>query len=468
MKTAKFVPRNFMKRNPARWRHYAIAICLISVVTFAWADDDVDEELEQSMTAETEREDDDDAFERAERDVERSFEDQFEDAEELEDELEERLERMFEAKGHRGEDFDDEFITQGIEDNIHQLWQLEEMLDESGFPALPEQTIALLTEQELNDAEASGADIIATEVMTELGGILVTFGDSRVVPPKESDNNHLYGLDGATMPSSISTPVPTLAKMMGISAPISLPVKIGLMDSHIQEDHPCLTGVHINQAAYYPPEATNDDVHGTAMASILTGRADCAAPGILAQAELDNAVVFARTDHGLVVATAADLVAGLNWLLAQQVNVINLSLSGPPNRVLEEALNRVHDRGVIIVASAGNYGPVAFPRYPAAYSSVIAVTAIDAALNIYSRACQGDHIAFAAPGVGVRVADASTGRDQAMDGTSVAAVFVAAALALEQSEGADKVERMEVQAKDLGALGKDVIFGYGLPQVHLP
>jgi hypothetical protein len=55
-----------------------------------------------------------------------------------------------------------------------------------------------------------------------------------------------------------------------------------------------------------------------------------------------------------------------------------------------------------------------------------------------------------------------------MDGTSVAAVFVAAALALEQSEGADKVERMEVQAKDLGALGKDVIFGYGLPQVHLP
>lgn len=457
-----------MKRNPARWRHYAIAICLISVVTFAWADDDVDEELEQSMTAETEREDDDDAFERAERDVERSFEDQFEDAEELEDELEERLERMFEAKGHRGEDFDDEFITQGIEDNIHQLWQLEEMLDESGFPALPEQTIALLTEQELNDAEASGADIIATEVMTELGGILVTFGDSRVVPPKESDNNHLYGLDGATMPSSISTPVPTLAKMMGISAPISLPVKIGLMDSHIQEDHPCLTGVHINQAAYYPPEATNDDVHGTAMASILTGRADCAAPGILAQAELDNAVVFARTDHGLVVATAADLVAGLNWLLAQQVNVINLSLSGPPNRVLEEALNRVHDRGVIIVASAGNYGPVAFPRYPAAYSSVVAVTAIDAALNIYSRACQGDHIAFAAPGVGVRVADASTGRDQAMDGTSVAAVFVAAALALEQSEGADKVERMEVQAKDLGALGKDVIFGYGLPQVHLP
>ena len=36
-----------MKRNPARWRHYAIAICLISVVTFAWADDDVDEELDR-------------------------------------------------------------------------------------------------------------------------------------------------------------------------------------------------------------------------------------------------------------------------------------------------------------------------------------------------------------------------------------------------------------------------------------
>ncbi|CCU70510.1 S8 family serine peptidase [Thalassolituus oleivorans] len=451
-----------MKRNTASWRHFVISTCLLVAVGCVWADDDAEEALEQSMTAEIESEDEDEAFERAEHDIENSLEEQFEGAEELEDELEERLERMFEARSHG----DDDFITQGIEDHIHQLWQLEEMLDESGFPALPEQTIALLTEQELNDAKASGADIIATEVMTELGGILVTFGDSRVVPPKDSDSNHLYGLDGTTTPSSISTPVPTLAKMMGISAPISLPVKIGLMDSHIQEDHPCLTGVHINQAAYYPPEATNDDAHGTAMASIFAGRADCAAPGILAQAELDNAVVFARTDHGLVVATAADLVAGLNWLLAQQVNVINLSLSGPPNRVLEEALNRVHDRGVVIVASAGNDGPAAFPRYPAAYSSVVAVTAIDAALNIYSRACQGDHIAFSAPGVGVRVADASTGREQTMDGTSVAAVFVATALALEQSDGANKVERMEVQAKDLGARGKDTVFGYGLPQLR--
>ncbi len=450
-----------MKRNTAICRHLIVASCLFLAAGYVWADDDAEEALELSVTTEIEREDEDDIFERSERDIESSLEAQFEEADELEDELEERLEHMFEDRG------DDDFITQGIEDHIHQLWQFEEMLDESGFPALPEQAIALLSEQELNDVKASGADIIATEVMTELGGILVTFGDSRVVPPKDSDSNHLYGLDGTTTPSSISTPVPTLAKMMGISAPVSQPVKIGLMDSHIQEDHPCFAGVQIHQASYYPPEAQNDDLHGTAMASILAGRADCAAPGILAQVEINNAVVFARSDSGLVVATAADIVAGLNWLLAQQVNVINLSLSGPPNRVLEEALNRVHDRGVVIVASAGNDGPAAFPRYPAAYSSVVAVTAIDAALNIYWRACQGNHLAFAAPGVAVRVADASTGREQTMDGTSVAAVFVAAALALEQSDSADKVERMEVQAKDLGARGKDTIFGYGLPQLKV-
>lgn len=450
-----------MKRNTAICRHLIVASCLFLAAGYVWADDDAEEALELSVTTEIEREDEDDIFERSERDIESSLEAQFEEADELEDELEERLEHMFEDRG------DDDFITQGIEDHIHQLWQFEEMLDESGFPALPEQAIALLSEQELNDVKASGADIIATEVMTELGGILVTFGASRVLPPTGSDSNHLYGLDGAMMSSSSSTPVPTLATMMGISAPVSQPVKIGLMDSHIQEDHPCFAGVQIHQASYYPPEAQNDDLHGTAMASILAGRADCAAPGILAQVEINNAVVFARSDSGLVVATAADIVAGLNWLLAQQVNVINLSLSGPPNRVLEEALNRVHDRGVVIVASAGNDGPAAFPRYPAAYSSVVAVTAIDAALNIYWRACQGNHLTFAAPGVGVRVADASTGREQTMDGTSVAAVFVAAALALEQSDSADKVERMEVQAKDLGARGKDTIFGYGLPQLKV-
>ena len=118
-----------MKRNTASWRHFVISTCLLVAVGCVWADDDAEEALEQSMTAEIESEDEDEAFERAEHDIENSLEEQFEGAEELEDELEERLERMFEARSHG----DDDFITQGIEDHIHQLWQLEEMLDESGF-----------------------------------------------------------------------------------------------------------------------------------------------------------------------------------------------------------------------------------------------------------------------------------------------------------------------------------------------
>src|SRR5690554_7060803 len=59
---------------------------------------------------------------------------------------------------------------------------------------------------------------------------------------------------------------------------------------------------------------------------------------------------------------------------------------------------------VTLVASAGNDGKAAFPRYPAAYPEVIAVTAVDQDLNVYDRAAQGAHIELAAPGVNILIA----------------------------------------------------------------
>ena len=161
--------------------------------------------------------------------------------------------------------------------------------------------------------------------------------------------------------------------------------------------------------------------------------------------------------RGPVVASAAELVAGLDWLLQQQVSIINMSLSGPPNRVLEQALNRAAARNITLVASAGNEGPAAFPRFPAAYPAVIAVTAVDAQQQVYTRAAQGPHIELAAPGVGVRVAAGTA--TQPMSGTSVAAAMVSAVLAAQPGPVRD---RLPQQVRDLGATGPDPVFGLGL------
>ena len=50
------------------------------------------------------------------------------------------------------------------------------------------------------------------------------------------------------------------------------------------------------------------------------------------------------------------LLSGLSYLAEQGVDVINLSLAGPPNSVLEVALGDLANRGVITVAAAGNAG----------------------------------------------------------------------------------------------------------------
>jgi subtilisin family serine protease len=82
-----------------------------------------------------------------------------------------------------------------------------------------------------------------------------------------------------------------------------------------------------------------------------------------------------------------------------------------------------------VVVAAGNLGPDGPPQYPAAYPEAIAVTAVDHLGNVYPRASRGDYVDVAAPGVHIWSAGAD-GRGRFVDGTSFAAPFVSAEVAL--------------------------------------
>jgi hypothetical protein len=249
-------------------------------------------------------------------------------------------------------------------------------------------------------------------------------------------------------------------------------VSIGIVDTGLNAEHETFADadidlVRISDEELQPSRA----VHGTAVAALLVGSPSSRSPGLLPDVTLHAVDVFHR-DGGDERSDVFSLIRGLDHLGETGVRVINLSLAGPPNAVLEEAVRRlVEEKGIVVVAAAGNNGPRAEPAYPAAYPGVIAVTAVDYRNTIYRRAGQGDHIDIAAPGVEVWTAASISGA-RSKTGTSFAAPFVTAAAALlldrePMLTPADVVARLTQDAADLGDTGFDPVYGHGLLTVQL-
>lgn len=109
------------------------------------------------------------------------------------------------------------------------------------------------------------------------------------------------------------------------------------------------------------------------------------------------------------------------------VAVVNVSLAGPANAILERAVALFRARGGIIVAAAGNNGAAGAPSYPASYPGVVGVTSVDAQYHLEVDASRDAQ--FAALGVDVRAAKLDRGFAR-FTGTSFAAPVVSARLAL--------------------------------------
>lgn len=277
----------------------------------------------------------------------------------------------------------------------------------------------------------------------------------------EVDLNHIY---------TAGAPVDVEAQE-GISprAAISFPadidemsLRIGMIDSRVDVTHPALSSARIKSRSFASEGADMPAFHGTAIASIIA--ADAADyRGLAPQAEVYAAAVFENDEQRGEIASTVSLVRALDWLITSGVDVVNVSLAGPPNRLLETALDRAGDKGVMVLAAAGNGGPMAQPMYPAAYDSVVAVTAVDRGGRVFRLANRGNYLDIAAPGVSLLHAKAGGGYS-ASSGTSFAVPFAttAAARLRKTQPGGDALETLYHSAKDLGPPGRDEIYGYGL------
>jgi subtilisin len=252
-------------------------------------------------------------------------------------------------------------------------------------------------------------------------------------------------------------------------------VSVALLDTGIDYSHPDLAGNYRGGYDFVFDDADPWDdsfnSHGTHVAGIVAAREDgFGVVGVAPEVDLFALKVldgagFGREDW---------LIAGIDWAVRNGVDVINLSIRGPDAQGLRDACDRALEAGVLLVAAGGGSvaggGPVA---YPAAYASVIAVTATDLMDRPGYFAPIGEELELAAPGVDVFSTTAG-GSYGFLSGTSQAAPHVAGVAALhivsntQDLNGDGLLDHEDVrlilqaQASDLGAAGRDDVYGFGL------
>lgn len=253
-------------------------------------------------------------------------------------------------------------------------------------------------------------------------------------------------------------------------------VRVGMLDTEVMptawlRDVTLANKPFAAESPTAAPDLPAHPAHGTAIASLIAR----IAPSI----RLFNAAVMsAKGDQ--TVSTSYRLIQGVDWLLEQRVQIINMSLSGRYDKNFAMTIAELMQRDVLLTAAAGNHGSSAPPAYPAAYASshtgMLAVTAIDVEGQLYSQANHGAYISVAAPGVDIWVPLAppaphmpSGVAARYVSGTSYASAYAAGAVAYWLSKR--KVSMTAPYhfcetAKDLGPTGRDNAFGCGLLQVN--
>lgn len=345
------------------------------------------------------------------------------------------------------------------------LDQLERIdSDNDGFRYRRGEVVALgVDDADMARLTSAGFEVIARERVTALGATATLFK----TPARVSDTDALVALDDMLPENSfgLNHLYDRASVRVRGKGPKAMPEKqgcgcrIGVIDTGVAASLPGLKHARLVQASFNGA-APGAGLHGTVISSLIAGTK--ARDG--AQTEIIVGDVFSGPRR--TAGSAFAVIKALNWMAERGVAVINVSLSGASNKALADAIARLSARGHVIVAAAGNDGPAAPPAFPAAYPQVVAVTAVDAGDNVYRYAGRGPHINFSARGVDVVGLD-QQGKPQSVTGTSFAAPAVAMRLAQsvktpDPRAASAALKALEASARDLGAPGRDPVFGAGL------
>jgi subtilisin family serine protease len=322
-----------------------------------------------------------------------------------------------------------------------------------------------ITPSALDKAITAGFRVLRTEVLQDLGiditvletpeGMSATRGLKRLRkldPEGTYDFNHVY-LGSGLVGQADATPVQR-DEADDSNSQVDTPLaRVGLVDTGVDGGHVAMRGSRLHHFGCDGRQVP--DPHGTAVASILVGGRNIG--------DLYAADVYCGEPTG----GAVDAVArALGWMARERVAVVNVSLVGPRNSLLERAVKSLVVRGHIVVAAVGNDGPSAPPLYPAAYEGVVGVTGVDGKHRVLIEALRGKQVDFAARGADMRAASQAPDQYVMVRGTSFAAPQVAALfagmLAPDAAARSREIDKLTALARDLGKPGRDDVYGAGL------
>jgi len=238
---------------------------------------------------------------------------------------------------------------------------------------------------------------------------------------------------------------------------------IAILDSGVDPNHPDLAAKLLPGWNFYDNNANWADVygHGTQVAGSAAAISN---NGIgVAGVAWQNPILPIRVADANGYSTYSLLAQGLTWASDHGARVMNISFSGvAASSTVRSAAQYVHDRGGLVVASAGN---CACNDGTAENPYLLSVGATDPQDQLASFSSRGTYVDLSAPGTGIWTTTNGGGYNGA-SGTSFSSPITAGVVALMWAANPalspdEIVMLLEQTAVDLGTTGYDTSFGFG-------
>jgi len=150
-------------------------------------------------------------------------------------------------------------------------------------------------------------------------------------------------------------------------------VRVAVVDSGVQLDHPDLVGQVIGHASFAGDREERAETHGTAVAGIVAARADnlLGIAGVAPEARLLALRACREVSARETTCSTLGLALALHSAIDRNAQVINLSLGGPFDRLIEQLVGAALTRGIPVVAAADR--TLSAGGFPASVPGVLAV-----------------------------------------------------------------------------------------------